>query len=92
MIVRCTHISHIMFSYKVLLLFSDDGGWETWREWYSCPVTCGGGTQYRYRLCNNPLVYCNGALCPGCAGGNCANNVQESTDPRFCNTLDCNGM
>ncbi|CAG2244015.1 unnamed protein product [Mytilus edulis] len=68
----------------------DDGGWETWREWYSCPVTCGGGTQYRYRLCNNPLVYCNGALCPDCAGGNCANNVQESTDPRSCNTLDCN--
>ncbi|XP_076083164.1 uncharacterized protein LOC143054138 [Mytilus galloprovincialis] len=68
----------------------DDGGWETWREWYSCPVTCGGGTQYRYRLCNNPLVYCNGALCPDCAGGNCADSVQESTDPRSCNTLDCN--
>merc|ERR1712038_805760 len=31
-----------------------NGGWGSWSSYSSCSRTCGGGTQRRYRPCNNP--------------------------------------
>ena len=42
---------------------SVNGGYGTWSEWTSCPVTCGEGVQERHRLCDNPVPSDGGADC-----------------------------
>lgn len=76
---------------QIRFLISVHGGWGDWEEWYACTVTCGTGSQYRFRYCNNPLVYCNGNDCPSCSGSYCGYNPKKSTETRSCNELDCNG-
>ena len=54
-----------------------DGEWSVWQHWSQCTYTCGGGTQYRTRVCNGPYnggkpcegktleaAMCNGEPCP----------------------------
>ena len=40
-----------------------DGSWESWGDWSDCSSTCGGGQQFRVRLCANPLPEFGGSLC-----------------------------
>ncbi|XP_069128273.1 SCO-spondin-like isoform X2 [Argopecten irradians] len=40
-----------------------DGYWLTWSDWSICSVTCENGTQFRTRVCNEPLY--NGKPCEG---------------------------
>ncbi|OWF34851.1 Hemicentin-1 [Mizuhopecten yessoensis] len=40
-----------------------DGYWLTWSDWSKCSVTCENGTQFRTRVCNEPLY--NGIPCEG---------------------------
>nr|XP_034334344.1 thrombospondin-2 [Crassostrea gigas] len=54
------------------------GGWGSWGSWGYCPVTCGGGTRYRYRSCNNPTPMYGGNICYG-----------SSSDSVYCNTNGC---
>ncbi|XP_056009334.1 SCO-spondin-like, partial [Ostrea edulis] len=55
-----------------------DGVWATWGSWGTCTVTCGGGTQDRFRTCSNPNPQYGGADCPGAS-----NSTQD------CNTQIC---
>ncbi|XP_078352256.1 mucin-like protein, partial [Oculina patagonica] len=42
-----------------------DGNWTQWTAWGQCSVTCGNGTQTRYRSCINPPPSNGGRDCPG---------------------------
>ncbi|XP_074624581.1 SCO-spondin-like isoform X5 [Acropora palmata] len=41
------------------------GNWSAWRPWGPCSQSCSGGTQTRYRYCNNPRPAYGGDPCPG---------------------------
>eukprot|EP00105_Crassostrea_gigas_P019111 XP_011437468.1 PREDICTED: uncharacterized protein LOC105335342 [Crassostrea gigas] len=55
-----------------------DGSWGEWGEWSSCSVTCGNGTQQRWRVCNDPAPDNGGLECP-----------DNSTDSRPCILDSC---
>ena len=42
-----------------------DGGWSSWQEAIACTATCGGGTRYLTRRCNNPTPANGGRDCEG---------------------------
>ncbi len=42
-----------------------DGRWGAWGNFSVCSVTCGNGTQIRYRHCDNPVPKYGGADCVG---------------------------
>ena len=56
-----------------------DGGWSSW-SYGPCNKTCGGGTQERTRVCNNPA--------PSCGGNNCSG---QGSGVVSCNTHCCRG-
>ena len=41
-----------------------DGGWSPWK-YGPCSKSCGGGTQQRTRVCDNPAPSCGGNDCSG---------------------------
>ncbi|XP_052077202.1 chondroadherin-like isoform X1 [Mytilus californianus] len=54
-----------------------DGQWGSWSTTL-CSVTCGSGTKYRNRICNNPLPSDEGKYCVG-----------NDTEISQCNLGDC---
>ncbi|XP_078703551.1 SCO-spondin-like [Branchiostoma floridae x Branchiostoma belcheri] len=52
--------------------------WSAWSSWTACTASCGGGTQYRSRTCDNPPPICQDLNC---------NGHEEET--RSCNTQQC---
>ncbi|XP_035664469.1 SCO-spondin-like [Branchiostoma floridae] len=52
--------------------------WSAWSSWTTCTASCGGGTQYRSRTCDNPP--------PVCQDLNCIGHDEET---RSCNTQQC---
>jgi len=42
-----------------------NGGWSNWSSWSSCSYSCGGGTQKKVRLCNEPFAANGGLECSG---------------------------
>ncbi|XP_052703574.1 A disintegrin and metalloproteinase with thrombospondin motifs adt-1-like [Crassostrea angulata] len=55
-----------------------DGLWASWGSWETCTVTCGGGTQDRFRTCTNPAPQYGGADC-----------VDVNNSTQDCNTQVC---
>ncbi|XP_031708219.1 A disintegrin and metalloproteinase with thrombospondin motifs 1 [Anarrhichthys ocellatus] len=61
-----------------------NGGWGVWGPWGDCSRTCGGGVQYSFRSCDNPLPKNSGKYCEG-----------KRIQYRSCNSdtcLDTNGL
>ncbi|XP_005996895.1 A disintegrin and metalloproteinase with thrombospondin motifs 1 [Latimeria chalumnae] len=54
------------------------GSWGSWGPWGECSRTCGGGVQYSFRECNNPVPKNGGKYCEG-----------KRVQFKSCNTEDC---
>ena len=57
-----------------------DGNYSNWSTFSHCSVSCGGGTQLRKRLCNNPPPY---------AGGRNCSHFGAAVSTRECNKQGC---
>ena len=55
------------------------GGWSFWSVWSACSETCGIGTKFRTRQCNNPSPLYGGYQCKGPA-----KEVVECDSGAFC--------
>ncbi|KAH0627733.1 hypothetical protein JD844_003874 [Phrynosoma platyrhinos] len=44
-----------------------DGSWSSWGPWSPCTQSCGAGSQFRFRVCNNPPPQNGGRGCLGSA-------------------------
>ena len=44
-----------------------NGGWSAPGQWSACSATCGGGSQSRSKICNNPVPANGGTDCSGVA-------------------------
>jgi len=65
--------------YFVISLFTVGPiGWTPWLEWTACTSTCGSGTQFRTRSCQNPTVSHFNNSCPG-----------DSRETRACAEFSC---
>ncbi|KAM3677653.1 A disintegrin and metalloproteinase with thrombospondin motifs 1 [Ammospiza maritima maritima] len=54
------------------------GGWGSWGAWGECSRSCGGGVQYSFRECDNPVPRNGGKYCEG-----------KRVQYRSCNIEDC---
>ena len=64
-----------------MILLIVDGKWGDWASWGTCTVTCGGGSQTRTRLCNNPI--------PQGSGNHCSIDGTTDNEVLDCNTASC---
>ena len=73
--------TYVSFGHVVLRIayITVDGIFNSWSNWTSCTLTCGGGTQDRYRDCKGPFH----------DGMNCTGDWDQRQD---CNTQNCPGM
>lgn len=55
-----------------------DGGWSLWGPWQQCSRTCGGGVEFSYRECTNPVPQNGGKYCEG-----------QRVQYQSCNTQPC---
>lgn len=60
------------------LIKTVNGQWSSWSKYGGCSATCGGGSQYRSRKCDNPA--------PANGGEPCVGPSQQS---RSCNSHPC---
>ena len=59
-----------------------NGGWGNWADWSECSATCGNGTQYRGRSCDNPT--------PKKGGNNCTADGTSAKETQPCKAItDC---
>ena len=69
-----------------------NGAWGLWDDWNDCTKTCGGGTQSRNRLCDNPLPDQGGSVCPSdehLSLSTTPNDTLKQTDTQICSNNNC---
>ncbi|CDQ68771.1 unnamed protein product [Oncorhynchus mykiss] len=76
--MSCLHgacmAAHEVMQPKVVV----DGGWGAWGPWQQCSRTCGGGVEFSYRECTDPVPQNGGKYCEG-------QRVQyQSCNPQTC--------
>ncbi|KAM3612208.1 uncharacterized protein V6R79_004668 [Siganus canaliculatus] len=59
-------------------IMRQDGNWGSWSEFGQCSRTCGGGVQFRTRVCDNPSPANGGRICMG-----------AKYQFQMCNTNEC---
>ena len=69
-----------------------DGAWGAWVDWNDCSSTCGGGSQSRTRMCDNPLPEIGGSMCTTndlFFLSITENGIRTETDTQTCNNHNC---
>ena len=69
-----------------------DGAWGPWDDWSDCSLSCGGGHQFRTRLCDRPFPDAGGSLCSTNAVFSLSITevgTLSETDTRNCNNNNC---
>lgn len=76
----CFAFTVLMFLFCFCLSFQTPvhGSWGSWGPWGECSRTCGGGVQYSFRECDNPIPRNGGKYCEG-----------KRVQYRSCNIEDC---
>ncbi|KAM3875424.1 A disintegrin and metalloproteinase with thrombospondin motifs 8-like [Diretmus argenteus] len=73
----CTATEEVMQPLVVV-----DGGWGSWGLWQQCSRTCGGGVEFSYRECTDPVPQNGGNYCEG-------QRVQyQSCNTQLCDSKD----
>ncbi|KAL0973060.1 hypothetical protein UPYG_G00198360 [Umbra pygmaea] len=75
---RCLHglcmAAHHIIQPKAVV----DGSWSMWGPWQQCSRTCGGGVEFSYRECTDPIPQDGGKYCEG-----------QRVQYQSCNTQAC---
>ncbi|XP_055364320.1 A disintegrin and metalloproteinase with thrombospondin motifs 8-like [Betta splendens] len=100
----CRHGTCMLMEKMMKPLIVVDGGWSFWGPWQQCSKTCGGGVEFSYRECTDPVPENGGKYCEGqriryqsCNSQPCDNNKGKSFREEQCekynslNFLDYNG-
>lgn len=88
--IYCTFSSEFLST--LVFLFPDnkvDGNWGSWSDVTGCTFPCGGGTQQRTRLCNNPPAQEGGLEC--LLTGQNGQRGKEENVAQPCNEQPCPG-
>lgn len=74
----CFAFTVLMFLFCLSFQTPVHGSWGSWGPWGECSRTCGGGVQYSFRECDNPIPRNGGKYCEG-----------KRVQYRSCNIEDC---
>ncbi|XP_043976137.1 A disintegrin and metalloproteinase with thrombospondin motifs 8-like isoform X4 [Gambusia affinis] len=61
----CLHGTCKMTEEVMQPLRAVDGSWSLWGPWQQCSRTCGGGVEFSYRECTDPVPQNGGKYCEG---------------------------
>ena len=77
------------FCIMYLFILIVDGNWGEWSNFEMCTVSCGGGSQIRRRVCDDPPAQFGGRHC--LLSGSETERATEETDTQLCGGISCPG-
>lgn len=84
-----THNNKLFATFVLPYLAIVNGNWGEWTGYEACTASCGGGYQYRMRLCDSPKAQDGGLTCL-LSDNSGYRSVLERTS-RQCNAKPCPG-